>query len=241
MALEKQDLNLLIQLRKKYPKGKNLCILGDCTFHFTNEALNKRCGLAENKSPERATLKSFSKAFNFETAVTLDINGNPTCKVDLQKSLPKDLVGKFDWVIDSGTLFWCFDIAKVWQNILLLLKPHGCVFHVDGLTGYFGRGYYSLHPRLFSDFYQQNGFNIITFAVRPRPASLNYFEKKTKKFEWKTFPPSHVFLKRADKFNMEFSDKNTTDPLTVPNDAVLACFAVRIKKMPFQEVLPSYV
>ncbi|KKU92400.1 MAG: hypothetical protein UY21_C0001G0023 [Microgenomates group bacterium GW2011_GWA1_48_10] len=241
MALEKQDLTLLLRLRKQYPEGKNLCILGDCTFHFTDETLNRKCGIKFKGQAKQTTLKSFSQAYGFETAVTIDIDGNPTLKFDLQKKLPRNLIGKFDWVIDAGTLFWCFDIAGIWENILLLLKPHGCVFHIDALTGYFGRGYYSLHPRLFSDFYSQNGLKIITFAYRLRPPSLNIIEKRFRRLEWQPFPPSHMFLKNADKFNMEFSDKNTTDPSIVPNDAVLACFAVRAKKVPFQTVLPSNI
>lgn len=253
MAIEIQDLKLLIELRRKYPQGEKLCILGDCHFYFKNNILFKMSHYNNTDCfnySSNATIESFGKALGFKTVETIDIFGKPTHKLDLQKSLPIKLFSKFDWIIDSGTLYWCFDIASVWKNILLLLKKKGFIFHTSSLTGYFGRGYYSFQPRLFTDFYKQNGFQIITLGYRVRPAhiihnkhyllSLLYLLIRKirgieKKLEWQLFSPENIYLKSASRLDMKFQKITyIPEPDIIPNSALLLCFAQRLKKTVFK-------
>ena len=257
MALEKKDLKLLAELRKCYPNGDDLCILGDCHFHFNNEELHEICGIKKNNSDNllRTDLDSLKSAMNFKKAETLDIEGSPTIKLDLQNPIPKDLENRFDWIIDAGTLFWCFDIASVWKNILSMLKEDGCVFHLNAMSGYFGRGYYSFQPHLFTDFYNQNGFEVITLAFRLRPPHI-LIKKRTlisklkesfhnitgleKKHDWQKIPQKYIFLNKAGRLEMKFSDSMAgIEPDMIPNNAIVGCFARRIKKVPFTSPIPK--
>lgn len=257
MAIERKDLKLLTELRKQFSKGENLCILGDCDFHFNNKELNEISGNRDNDFSDlsKTDLNSFRNSFHFKRAETLDISGSPTIRVDLQKQIPKDLENRFDWIIDAGTLFWCFDIASVWKNILSMLKEDGCVFHINAMSGYFGRGYYSFQPHLFTDFYSQNGFEIITLAFRLRPPHIlirknpivsklkKVFREITgleKKLDWQIISPKDIFLNKSGRFEMKFTDSMTgIEPDMIPNNAIVGCFASRIKKVPFTYPLPQ--
>lgn len=257
MAIEKKDLKMLAELRKRYPNGEDLCILGDCHFHFNNKELHEMCNIKKSDSSNlsRADLNSFKSAMNFKRVETLDMEGLPTVKLDLQKPIPKDLENRFDWIIDAGTLFWCFDIASVWKNILSMLKEDGFVFHINAMSGYFGRGYYSFQPHLFTDFYSQNGFEIITLAFRLRPPHIlirnnpivsklkKVFHEITgleKKLDWQIISPKDIFLNKSGRFEMKFADSMTDiEPDMIPNNAIVGCFARRIKKVPFTSPLPQ--
>lgn len=257
MAIEKKDLKLLAELRKCYPKGDDLCILGDCYFHFNNKQLNKICGIKKNgpDNMSRTDLDSFKSAMNFKKAETLDMEGSPTIKLDLQKPIPKDLENRFDWIIDAGTLFWCFDIATVWKNVLSMLKEDGCVFHLNAMSGYFGRGYYSFQPHLFTDFYTQNGFEVITLAFRLRPPHI-LIRKNTlisklkrifceitdseKKLDWQKMSQKEIFLNKASRLKMIFAESMPAiEPDMIPNNALVGCFARKIKKVSFTAPSPQ--
>lgn len=261
MAIEKKDLKLLLELRKKHPEGESLAILGDCYFHFNIGELQEMGGVkikSKDSEPKlKVDLKMFAEVLGFKEAETFDISGSPTRKIDLQKSIPEEFKNRFDWVIDAGTLYWCFDIASVWKNILSMLKKDGCVFHLSALSGYFGRGYYSFQPRMFADFYSQNGFEVLMMAYRLRPPHILYNKSVTwyrirkiigkiisleKKLEWQKISLKNIFLKNAGRFNMEFSSFPTRpEPDMIPNNVLVGCFAKRIKKVPFTCPIPKNI
>ena len=55
--------------------------------------------------------KRLCKISWFEEALTIDANGKAD-NADLTSDLDDSLLNKFDCVIDSGVLFWCFDPQK---------------------------------------------------------------------------------------------------------------------------------
>lgn len=252
MGLEIYDLKLLTELRRQYPHGSAVAMLGDCYFHFTNRELFATTNRPENElmpSDNLANLITFAQALNFNIAETLDIQGNPTIKLDLHSALPEELKGRFDWVIDAGTLFWCFDVASVWRNILDMLKDGGYVFHIAALTGHFGRGYYNFHPRLFRDFYRQNGFEIITMGYRTKVRGRAFNNRITSKLEeiyrmitgvaeygqWELFAADRIYLEKASKHILQFtSTPPDSVPVLIPDDVVIMCFAHRNKRSDYK-------
>lgn len=174
-------LRLLMRDVQKPPR--KLLILGDAVIHFSPAALQElanRVGFRLYQLPMSLTPHTLGEALGFSSVDTLDINGKASLNVDLQQSLPEPLVGKYDLVIDAGVLFWCFDPGVVLKNIFRLTATGGVIFHITALTGYFGRGYYNIHPRLLEDFYLMNQCVFIqsSFRTKPRPT----FKRKAFRF-----------------------------------------------------------
>lgn len=253
MAIEIEDLELLVKLRKKYPKGKRLCVLGDCFFYFSNRTLFKTCNKYHDiysYDKNRATIDTFKTALDFDEVETIDVSGKPTFKLDLSNPLPKNLKSRYDWVIDAGVLYWCFDIASVWKNIIELTKPKGYIFHISSFSGFFGRGYYSIQPRLFHDFYKANNFKIVYSAVRVRPpiivnnssvvmqAVIKIFKQLgllKKKLQWQEYSPNSFYLKQSNFFSIKLSNVfKSPEPSVLPNNTLVSYFAFKEKKVTYK-------
>ena len=150
MSIEHSDMKMFLRFRESNPEGTTCAILGDVSLHSLS-------GMDEFKS-----------LLGFDIVHTFDINGNPTHKINLNDPVPEELCSQYDWVIDSGTLYCCFNIAMVWKNILSLLKESSCIVHTGNLSGFYGRGFYSLSPALFRDFYRANNFDILGMGTKTR-------------------------------------------------------------------------
>ena len=81
--------------------------------------------------------------------------------VDL--NYPVDL-GKYDLVINPGTLEHCFNIGVAMISASEAVKPGGRIYH-EAPVGMLNHGFYNLCPTLFNDFYAQNGWKIEFWAL----------------------------------------------------------------------------
>jgi hypothetical protein len=77
--------------------------------------------------------------------------------VDLNE--PVDL-GKYDLVIDPGTIEHCFNVAQAFKNAAQAVKVGGFIFHIGSLS-MVNHAFYSFSPTLFPDFYGANGFELV--------------------------------------------------------------------------------
>src|SRR5436190_21085395 len=115
MGLEQQDVRKLGALRKRFPAGRSAMILGDCHLHFGRAFLAELFpdrGLGASNDP--ATLGDLARAFGFDRIDTVDLFGQPTVRFDLHsESVPVELAGRYDWVLDAGTAYCCFNVAAV--------------------------------------------------------------------------------------------------------------------------------
>jgi len=83
---------------------------------------------------------------------------------------PHDL-GKFDLVIDAGTLEHCFNIGQAWTNAAGAVKVGGHIYHISPMNMP-NHGFYSLSPTVFHDFYSQNGWHC-EMKILARPMYFN--------------------------------------------------------------------
>lgn len=79
--------------------------------------------------------------------------------VDLNENLPDDLAGRYQMIIDPGTIEHCFNIGQAMINITRALSVGGYAVHVNPMT-MINHGFYNLNPTFYSDFYGDNGFQI---------------------------------------------------------------------------------
>lgn len=126
--------------------------------------------------------------------------------LDLNRPLPRRHRGRFDIVIDPGTLEHCFNIAQAFANVDLLLRPGGFVYHQAAMA-FPNHGFWSISPTAFFDFYQSLGYELgrpyrsagrSSFSIFvPRYVAIDPFAA--------VFPPgglpmtgSYLFRKRDD-------------------------------------------
>lgn len=100
------------------------------------------------------------RLFDVEELYALDISDYQYADIilDMNKQIPDELQGRFNLIIDGGTLDHVFDIRQAMMNISLMLKSEGRVIHLSPTSNYIGHGFYSFQPSLFFDYYLVNGF-----------------------------------------------------------------------------------
>ena len=214
MGFETPDIELFLNLRKLLSKdsGDSCAILGDCHFYYGD------------------TLQQFKDRCGFSTVETFDINGSPTHKLNLQEPLPEDFHGKYDWVVDAGTLYCCFDISAVLKNMMLMLADSGAVFHTSNLVGHFGRGFYAFSPSFFNEFYKANGFQNRTC----------FYRTKTSGGPWRIIPTDHNYLTSASRDALSFQDTSCVYKDMIPCESLIGYAARRNQRKEFTRPIPEH-
>lgn len=109
------------------------------------------------------TAESFFKAFGFAKMDSLDIPGSEhraAIQHDLNQPLPEEYRGKYNLLLDPGTMEHVFDQKACMQTIVDALAVGGVVVNFVPIYSYNG-GYYSINPNVLHDFYSVNGFEDI--------------------------------------------------------------------------------
>jgi hypothetical protein len=126
--------------------------------------------------------KNFFEDIGFSTVHALDLytHQNPDIIADLNKPIDEKFYGKYDCVLDGGTMEHIFSPADVLYNSVRLLKVGGRIIHLNPLTGWINHGFYQISPTLYYDFYSENGFNKMDHRIR--------YDDKYRKTNGKNFP-----------------------------------------------------
>lgn len=119
----------------------------------------------QNRMDKVIDTKHFFELLNIDL-LPVDIVPSRGCErtLDLNLPLPEDLVDQFDLVLDGGTIEHCFNIGQTMLNVAQSLKVGGFVIHANPLA-MFNHGFYNLNPTFYADFYQQNGFQLISVSA----------------------------------------------------------------------------
>jgi SAM-dependent methyltransferase len=110
----------------------------------------------KTKNPMPESLEFFEALGSKVTIVDFTADRGVEKIADL--NYPHDL-GKFDVVIDPGTLEHCFNIGQAFMNAANAVKEGGVICHLSPLT-MLNHGFYNMNLTLFNDFYLQNGWDI---------------------------------------------------------------------------------
>jgi hypothetical protein len=256
VAIELPDLREVVYLLKHnpvLPKGR-LLILGSANVHVSREqyqSLLQECQFDPVMVPEVLTPFSLGESLGFQVTETLDVNGEATITHNLMEAVPTYLHEKYDLIIDAGVLFWCFNPGLALENILRMLRPGGDVLHITAVSGFYGRGYYNIHPKALDDFYKVNGchflfasyrskqfrssiprrlFNRLLVTLRCRPLTIAYSRSES-------FGQVHFAKPKSRSYAFK-RDAPEAEPHFIPND-ILGVFAFRkaISGIPINPVL----
>ncbi|CAM8386593.1 hypothetical protein MCEET85_00851 [Candidatus Methylopumilus planktonicus] len=177
MGLILTDAEIIIkELIKAKPKTHKLLFLGDVKILFSQQEFlnltNKLGFSAKHKAlemNEEFSAHSFGNSLGFSVVNTLDINGKADYKIDITKKIPQHFIGKYDFIIDCGVLFYCFNPGMALCNLARITSKNGRVIHITAITGHYGRGLYCIHPFTLINFYKKNNFEHVS----------SYYRKKT--------------------------------------------------------------
>jgi hypothetical protein len=136
--------------------------------------------------------------------LTIDIQNFPTTDrvINLNDSLPEDLIGQFDVVIDPGTTEHCFNVAQCMKNISESLVVGGIVFH-QVPASYVNHGFFSISPTFFLDYYELNGFLPLFMMVLNRESDGTITELDYRTFEPLSELPRYPMILRLAAMKQE--------------------------------------
>lgn len=108
------------------------------------------------------------KMLGFEQISVLDYSDFEGANIvfDLNSTeLPSELIGKFDVVVDHGTLEHVFHLPNALSNIHRLLKTGGRAITSSPSTNFLDHGFYMFQPTLFVDYYAANNWVVESIQV----------------------------------------------------------------------------
>lgn len=173
MALPLQALKMLAP----YLRGANVLSLGYPDILVPADHIQALFGYTPEKFADDAARKWHQQKFPlpqteelFErlesTLTVVDFTADRGMEKIADLNEPHDL-GKFDLVIDPGTLEHCFNIGQAFLNAANAVKVGGRIFHLSPLN-MMNHGFFNLNPTLFHDFYEQNGWEA-EISLVPQP------------------------------------------------------------------------
>lgn len=110
--------------------------------------------------PEEIGQNEFFRLLGFKAAYSLDVSDYEGADYILnlgEDHCPKELKNRFDYIVDGGTLEHVYNVPHALENILIMLKVGGKVFHYVPANNNINHGFYQFSPELFDSFYTANG------------------------------------------------------------------------------------
>lgn len=179
MGIPRGTARLLLEESKRRAFGGTLLQLGRSSVYFTQRELERWAGRhgVELAPVDRITLshdprlarqgclsdESFFRQLGFDRVSACDISSweGADVLVDLNRPIPRELHGRFDAVLDPGTILQIFDLPQVLENLHAFLAPGGRVIHAAvPSNNHIDLGFYMVSPTLFADFYEANRWSL---------------------------------------------------------------------------------
>lgn len=110
---------------------------------------------------------------------------------DLNQPVTSELHGKFDIVLDAGTMEHCFNVGQVIKNFLAMANEGGMIVHINPCF-VINHGFFNFSPTFYHDFYVDNGHHLETPITGFVNLGLDY-----KAFELKPFKRAHGVPERS--------------------------------------------
>ncbi len=183
MGLVRANMIPILQEHAARPLYGEVLFLGHPDIYFNLETFLQMCrstGVvvdATTMTPELdpkfrekgyCSARSIFGALGVKSIASLDASGFEAADFifDLNSdALPKELEGRFDLIIDHGTMEHVFHIPNCLQNIGRMLRNNGRIVHSSPGNNCFDHGFYQFSPTLFRDYYGINEWRIESHIV----------------------------------------------------------------------------
>jgi SAM-dependent methyltransferase len=111
-------------------------------------------------------------ALGIDTLQALDYSSYEGADIvhDMNLPVPPELHGKWDAVIDAGTLEHVFNFPVAIKNCMQLVRPGGRLFVITVANNHCGHGFYQFSPELFFRLFNgHNGFRLERLLLLNHP------------------------------------------------------------------------
>lgn len=258
MGIDIHALNFVRHASARQPLGKTLTI-GRQEVHVPEHELRRILDAKpehrKDKYCERL-VETYLGATCVESLDNSDYEG-ATFVHDMNRPLPEDMHGRFDTVIDGGSLEHVFNAPQALKNCSALCKPGGQILHILPANNFCGHGFWQFSPELFFSLYSEaNGYAETEVIVA---------DLANKRRWYKVTPPSEgrranitsstplYALVRTVRGSTDFSHEivqqsdyiyawEQGDAYTAHPEAMLPGLRKRLKEIPFayQLLFPAY-
>jgi len=183
MGLQPGAASLLLDEARRRPFSGSVVTLGRQHVYFTNNMLAERASRAgvrltaakvtPHREPDLAKRgfmsdDSFLAALGFTESVRIDVSDYEAAEevFDLNAAeTPPHLAGRFDAVLDSGTIEHVFHVPNALANLCRLVKPGGRIIHFTPASNHLDHGFWMFSPTVFQDYYATNGFEVNSIRI----------------------------------------------------------------------------
>jgi SAM-dependent methyltransferase len=172
MGLTATDIDLLLDLTRRKRIIASIATIGSLSLYLHPRQLTRLRGiipdsraLAEYRWGDTADaiLREITGATQVSSIDMSDYQGSSIVhdmNLPLWNSRP-DLAGKFDLVIDGGTLEHVFNFPVAVQNLMFLVRQGGHILAANPANNLCGHGFYQFTPELMHRIYAPaNGFRV---------------------------------------------------------------------------------
>lgn len=184
MGLSKCTLRLLLDEARREPFGGSVVVLGKQDVWFTEDTLRSCAAAAGVRlrdvpltlSPKPGPASegylsddSMLKALGFTDYFALDVSDYEAADIIRHNlnsaTVPSELEGRFDVVIDGGTLEHVFHLPNAMSALGRMVHAEGRVIHASPSSNHIDHGFYMFSPTFFWDYYSANRFELPTVHV----------------------------------------------------------------------------
>lgn len=158
LCLGRQTIGITYEQFVELLKQENYLVSNDVLDSTKSEHDNQtRVG---KKNSDFISDKVFFDLLGIKQVRSMDVSTYEKADIihDLNKPIPKNLEGQFDFIIDGGTFDHLFDLRTAFENVVKMLKVGGKVFQWNAASNFAGDTYLSFGPDFFYDYYVLNKF-----------------------------------------------------------------------------------
>jgi SAM-dependent methyltransferase len=180
MGLAFSTLSFLLDAYERGVSFKRTLTLGRTQLYLLPKETRKIRRLAGRELSEsalRTEFGGFADAFiksllGVETLNALDYSDYQGASIvhDMNYPIPEQLEGRFDAVIDAGTIEHVFNFPVAIANCMKMVRHGGRLFMITVANNHCGHGFYQFSPELFFRLFKdQNGFHLDRLLLLNHP------------------------------------------------------------------------
>ena len=161
MGIDLHGLNFLRYAKKRRLFGDTMTI-GRQGLHVSEPIVKKLVGTKPSYKNLAYCEELLTEYFGATVVESMDNSDyeKATHIHDMNEPLPKSLYGKYDTVIDAGSLEHVYNAPQALKNCSHLCKLDGQILHVLPANNFCGHGFWQFSPELFFSLYsEKNGYS----------------------------------------------------------------------------------
>ena len=192
MAIDLLTFRHLLEINRDYPNIRNVLVLGRQHFLSPNPDERTKRQMTvyqrmleqfghdlkiENLVDSDGFCNSLFDFLGFETTDYMDVSEYEGANVihDMNTHVPANLHGKYDLVIDGGTIEHIFNVPSAFENVNKMLHVGGYFLAFNPCNNWVGHSFYQFGPELVWSYWRSvQGYEVIDCKIN---AMRDWFSK----------------------------------------------------------------